>query len=177
MISLGNGYGDSFIFRTNSITTIENTTDELSQLSGTALGSKIFKANSLKPGDIIHLGTRVLLSTGISQPSTQRIKFGSSLIIENTGTLPNSLADNYAEMDLMLKVLTVGATGTMCAMGRTIMQVSTGISSAVTRALMTIVPVTIDTTVNNELELTYQWTNAMPNNILKVRTATLTLYN
>ena len=45
MISLGNGYGDSFIFRTNSVATIENTTDKLSQLSGTAFGSKIFKIN------------------------------------------------------------------------------------------------------------------------------------
>ena len=174
---MGNGYGDSFIFRTNSVATIENTTDELSQLSGTTLGSKIFKANSLKPGDIIHLGTRVLISTGIAQSSTQRIKFGSSLIIQNTGTLPNNLADNYAEMDLMLKVLTTGETGTMCAMGKTLIQSSTGISTSVMRALITPIPVVIDTTIDNALELTYQWTNAVPANILKIRTAAITFYN
>ena len=177
MIQKGQGYGSSFIYATADITTITNSTDEISQFSGSALGSKIFRANTLKVGDIIHLQTRVLVTTGVAQESTFRIGLGGVNIVTSVGTLPNNLSDAYAELDIQLKVLSLGVTGTVCCMGRTFIHATTGISSTVMRPLVSAIPIVIDTTIDNVVDLTYQWTTASAGNILEIRTASINFYN
>lgn len=169
--------GTEIYFGSKELQTIENTTTETSQFNLTnAIGTTLVRANTLKVGDIYRIETKVLLSTGVSQVATQRVKFGGVLLLENSGTLPNSLTDNYAEIQLDLRVLTLGSTGTITVQGRSLIQSTTGISTVVMRSMFSPSPVTINTTIDNTIDLTYQWAEALAANILKINTSIINLY-
>ena len=178
MINPWNWYSNSLLYNTTSIQTITNTVTETSQFNNTnAMWSRTIKANMLKIWDILNIRTRVLLTTGSGQDSTLRVKFWTVEVVASTGTLPNGLAGNYAELDFNMKILSLGTTGTLCGLGRTFIHTGSGISQVNMRPLVCPWSITIDTTISNTIDLTYQWANASTGNILEIRGAMIEYFN
>lgn len=164
------------VYRTQTIQTITNTTVETTQFNGGgAIGSKVIAANSLGVGDIIRINTKVLLSTGVNQEATQGIYFGNVKVIEAIGTLPSNLVERYAELEFDMKVLSIGENGTLCGMGRTLINSITGINTVVMRQLVTQGAVTVNTTIDNTIDLTYKWAVASLSNVCTIRASLITI--
>lgn len=154
--------------------TITNTVVETSHFEDTgAIGTRTFTANFLKAGMVIRLNVRSDFSCTNNPTNTLRVKFGGVTIITSTGQIGNHHTNSYAELQLELVIRTAGATGTMVAQGRTILVGTSDIS----RRLQVTEPITIDTTVANELDVSYEWGHDLPANILIATNATIQIMN
>lgn len=157
--------------------TIENTTEETSMFSGTAIGSLIIPANYFQIGRMARIRVRGYISTGSGQDSTFRIKLNGATLIENTGTLPNGLSNNYVESVFDLVCYKQGATGAIRGMGRTFIHTSIGVAQAYMRPLVMLTDAELDTTQAMAVDQTYQWANALPENSLTITHAMVKTLN
>lgn len=149
---------------------VVNTTDETTMI-GSSIGGLDILANTLKIGDVIRLKATGIINTTGTPDGTIRIYLGSTLIAESTVTL-TSLTDNYfeAELDITVRTITsILGTGSVYASGKTVVQSPSGFGNLVGRAIYTATDIEVDTSVDNTLNATYQFSVADPENNITVR--------
>lgn len=76
----------------------------------------------------------------------------------------------------MFTCRTEGITGTVIGQGRSIVYAGQGFSTATSRALKMMSPATVDTTIENEIDITYTWGTASPTNSIKTTNITIESY-
>lgn len=149
---------------------VANTTDETTMI-GASIGDIDILANTLKAGDVIRLKATGLINTTGTPDGTIRIYLGSTVVATSTVTL-TSLTDNYfeAEIDLTVRTITtITETGSIYASGKTVVQSPSGFGNLVGRAIYTATDIEVDTSVDNILNATYQFSVADPENNITVR--------
>jgi len=164
-------YLSGVIFNQNSSVTVANTTTETSLL-GTGLGSATLPANFATVGRSIRVRSYGYISNTDTPSATLRIKVGSVTILTSTETLPSGLSNALVEFDFTFRFATIGATGTIIGQGSTKITPGAFVSS-VGRPLVMTEPVTIDTTVGNLLDVTYEWGTASDSNTITMTNATI----
>lgn len=171
MVNGATSYLSGVIFNQNSSVTVANSTTETSLL-GTGLGSATLPANFATAGRSIRVRSYGYISNTATPSATLRIKVGSVTILTSTGSLPSGLSNALVEFDFTFRFATIGATGTIIGQGST--KITSGaFVSSVGRPLVMTAPVTIDTTVGNLLDVTYQWGTASASNTITMTNATI----
>lgn len=154
--------------------TVANTDVETSLLNKNTdeyVGTNLILANTLKAGDIISIKAKGVISTASSAPTTTlKVKFGATDLISNSGTLTGSWNAIYFELNAEITIQSIGATGKAIIGGNTLFKDATIISAGVQRALIGS-EVTIDTTINNLLDMTYTWSAASADNTITTKQA------
>lgn len=158
------------IFVSTATKTIQNTTDETTQFA-TGFGSTTVKAKSLSAWDTIEIRTQVRLSCGNGQQTTFRV-YVNGVTLTSVGTLPNGLNQNQADF---LYVLRVQNDWTLVWDWRTMINWGSWVTTASIRAFPYQPPITVDLNSDFDINITYQWANADPANILLVEQSSLHL--
>lgn len=129
-------------------------------LEQSCIPSSVKGSSLIRVGDWTYPGTRYyismngLLSTGISQTGTLKIKIGSTVLITSTATLPNSLTNMATMFELYI---TYTGTNTVRVSGYSFIQTASGLAAPVLRQIFTNSDVTITTTSDQLLDVTYQF--------------------
>jgi len=141
--------------------TIENTT-AVTTIIGTGRpgDSLTLPANILTVGKTFLFRVRGYISAKNTHTSTITFKLGGTTIVSSTGTWGTDLTDVGFETDLVFTCRSIGATGTIIGQGRSLISAGAGVSTVAMRALTLTAPVNIDTTVDNVIDITYQWGTA-----------------
>jgi len=152
-----------FQFIATGIKTYVNATGFENMVDG-GMGSKIVPANSITTGTSFLLKGAGLVSTEhATSSSTLVIKFGNTTLVSSTAVLPRDLTGALYQLDFAITFCTCGPSGRAVGQGRTI--VDQGIfANAVTRPLIMGTGMLIDTTIDNEISVQYNWTKASPEN-------------
>ena len=132
--------------------------------------SSVKGSSIIKVGDWTYPGIRYcismsgVISTVVGQTGTLRIKIGSTTLITSTETLPKSLTNMSVVFELYI---TYTAANTVRVSGWSIIQTASGLAAPVFRQIFTPADVTITTTSDLLLDVTYQFGGA--GNSLSVR--------
>lgn len=149
------------IFASTSIVTIWNTSVETTQF-WTGHGSTVVKANTLWVWDTIEIRTNVRLTTWNWQIATFRV-YIDWVTITSIWTLPSGLSSNHADFFFIIRVQ---HDWKLLVDGRTLINWWPGITSSSVRAFPQQEPITVDLNSDFNINITYQWENADPGNIL-----------
>lgn len=146
------------IFKQTASKTISNTSVENS-LFTTGTGTRTIPADSLVVGNTIRIRLQGYISTPAStQNATFKVLFGATTLVSITGALFNSLSDAVLIVDLMATVRTIGETGTIMPAGFVHIEIRSSGYSAMIR-LQTSTAITVDTSKDNDIDLTFTWQN------------------
>jgi hypothetical protein len=149
--------------------TISNSAVEATMI-GAGVGSLIIPANRLIAGTKIKIKARGYVSTDKNQTTTIRAKLGAvTVFTSSTSLLPNDLVNNYFELEFDMVVRTTGVSGTIIGEGRTLTAPLSGVGTPSIRQMTMTATATVNTTISNILDLTYQWTSALAANSLTVQ--------
>lgn len=151
--------------------TLANSTTETS-LIGAGLGTLTLPANWATVGKTIRVRSHGYISDTATPSTTLKIKLGSVTLITSTGTLPSGLSNAGVLFEFDLTFRSVGATGAVIGQGTS--RITSGaFVSSLARALVMAAPATVDTTVPNTLDVTYQWGTASASNTITITNMTL----
>ena len=159
-------FNSGILYVGTSTVTVANSTTETSML-GTGVGSATLPANFAVVGRTIRVRSHGFISDTATPSSTIKIKLGSVTLITSTGTLPSGLSNAEVTFEFVFTFRSIGATGTVIGQG--ISRITSGafVSSAA-RALVMTAPATIDTTIANAMDVTYQWGTASASNTISM---------
>ena len=159
-------FNSGILYVGTSTVTVENSTTETSML-GTGVGSATLPADFAVVGRTIRVRSHGFISDTDTPSSTLKIKLGSVTLITSTGTLPSGLSNAEVTFEFVFTFRSIGATGTVIGQG--ISRITSGafVSSAA-RALVMTAPATIDTTIANAMDVTYQWGTASTSNTISM---------
>lgn len=121
-----------------------------------AIGTRIIKANKCNVGTTFKIIIGLDLSVTGNPSNVLKVKFGNTTILTSTTTLGNHTND-FAKIECDLTIKSIVASGTATLSGFTYVAGTTDIS----RNLLVSTSVTIDTTVDNLLDITYQVGNTL----------------
>ena len=130
-------------------------------------GTKTIRTEQFEVGRTYKVFGYALLTTGVSQSGTIRVKIGATTIIADTATFQNSLTSARATFEVIMTITAVGASGEVRLSGTTLIQTATGISTPLLRGFITASDITIDTTANRDIDVTYQF--GATGNTLQIR--------
>ena len=163
-------YMSGVIFNQTSSVTVANTTGA-TNLLGTGIGSATLPANFATVGRSIRVKSYGYISTGAANTSaTLRIYVGPNPILTSTGTLPSGLSNALVEFDFTFSLV---ATGKIIGHGSLKITPSGAFGSSVGMALVMTAPATINATIANALNVTYQWGTASASNTITMTNATI----
>lgn len=148
------------LFVQTELKTIENTTTETS-LIGNGIGNRSILANKLYLGKTYQSNIKGLISGVKGDTATIRIKIGNQTIIQSIAEIPATLTNTYCESNLTY--LCVGITGTTAQIlceGKTTILGGVGLNTTYSRSLIMLAPITIDNSIDNQIDVTYQWSVA-----------------
>jgi hypothetical protein len=148
------------LFLQTELKTIENTTTETS-LIGNGIGNRSILANKLYLGKTYRSNIKGLISGVKGDTATIRIKIGNQTIIQSIAEIPSTLNNTYCESNLTY--LCVGITGTTAQIlceGKTTIIGGVGLNTTYSRSLIMLAPITIDNSIDNQIDVTYQWSVA-----------------
>lgn len=157
---------------------VQNTVSETSIL-GTGVGTKSLPANffAVSKTTVIHVGG--VYSTPIGTPSvTVKVKYGTTVLASKTTTSLLSGASGLEfNVDVIITNRSVGATGTVVVNGH--VEYATGVAgqSATDSLDNGGLPVTIDTTAGNALDVTLTWDSATATRIATSTVSTIDVKN
>jgi len=141
----------------------ETNTTAITAISETAFAPVFnFPANSVKAGDVYRLTMKGVFTTDAGNDALHvRIRWGgvagTALWSSLNGSLLANLTNRYWELEVMIHVVTVGATGTFEVQGRfTYVNVSTGLTMQ-SRSDGNTATITVDTTAAKDLVGTAIW--------------------
>jgi len=160
--------------QTASSTPITNTTTETNLLDG-GLGSLTVPANGFKVGDSFLAVMTGILNSANNQPIRIRVK-SLSVLLADTGsiTLPQCTNQHFT-MSIYFIIRALGGAGVgSIATGGNFSYNKDSNFAIEGRNFSTENSTTFDTTINNTLLVTAQWTNANPNNTIYSQIFTLT---
>ena len=148
---------------------IANTADETSQLgTGGTDDTRTIKANMVSAGQCYSIRLNGLISCTGTPTGAIRIKLGSTnLVVSGPTTLPSGLTNAFVETVFHFTVRSTGALGTVIGQGHTKLIVG-ALETTYNRQLTMTAPATIDFTVDQEIDVTYQWGTADPANSLTI---------
>ncbi len=154
----------------NEIALIQNTAAETS-VSAVAdyQGSRNIVGGTALKGDIYKVFSTGSISTGNGQSTTLRVKIGSTVLIASTELLPNNLVDKGFIMQAEIRIVAGGVNGLVELTGVTFIQTTQGVATPVMRFLNANDLIPVDLSVDNLLDITYQWGTALAANVLKVK--------
>jgi hypothetical protein len=139
---------------------VVNGTTESTLFSPTYKGiGRLIPANTLKVGDVIVFKNNGFFTTATGGTSAFRVKFGNLTLFTQNVTYANNRTNYYIELELITTIRSIGSTGVLISQGRAMIQSSISYGVEV-NPLVTLVPITIDTTIDNLLDLTFQWGSA-----------------
>lgn len=118
---------------------------------------RLIPANSLRVGSVIYVKANGLFTTLSGATSSNEMKLGNTVLESSTVTYLNNRTNYYIENEIILTVRSVGANGSIIYQGRDFVQSSDTQFTASLFPRKTLVPITIDTTVDNLFDLTFQW--------------------
>ena len=155
---------------------VSNTADETS-LVGAGVGSVTLPADFLTAGKTLICKLHGRLSGANALAVTIKIKIGETTLITCTGNLSEALDNVPFEAELFLTCRTIGETGTIFAQGSTTIYSAPGIGTTCGRALAMDAPVVVDTTLEQDIDVTYQFGAAAETNNIKVSDLTIGAIN
>jgi len=155
---------------------IANTVDETSQLgTGNTGDTKTIPADTAGVGDCYFIRLNGYISNTGTPTGTIRVKLGATnLVVSGPVNLPSGLSNAFVETVFHLTVRSTGALGTVIGQGHTKLIVG-ALDTTYNRQLTMTAPATIDFTVDNEIDITYEWGTADPANILTITNAMITV--
>ncbi len=154
---------------------ITNTTAETTMLDG-GIGSLIVPPNSTKVGDTIRIKMYGYISTETPSPTSNvRVKYGGAEIVSASVVLPANLSNQYTEFEILGTARSIGETGTIMVQGRSILGNSSGLSTISLRQFTELTETTVDTTILDAIDVTYEWATASPSNSITITNATIEL--
>jgi len=161
------------IFKQTADKSITNTTTETT-LFGSGVGDLVVPANYVESGDYIRISLQGIISTPTTpaQILTLRVKYGSNTLITLSGYLVAGMESAVFDLELNMAIRTIGATGSIRAAGNVLIEIRVHGYPNIIR-LQTTSDVTIDTTVDNKVNITAQWTNALADNSLITHVSTV----
>lgn len=153
---------------------IADTTVETSQFgTGNAGSSRTIDANTTVVGATYHIRLNGYISNTGTPNATIRIKIGGvTLVTSGPVALPSGLTNAFVETLFTFTVRSIGATGTVRGQGHTKL-ISGALGTTYNRQLTMTADATIDFTVNNEVDITYEWGTASPSNSLTITNASI----
>ena len=159
-------FNSGILYVGTSTVTVANSTTETSML-GTGVGSATLPANFAVVGRTIRVRSHGFISDTATPSSTIKIKLGSVTLITSTGTLPSGLSNAEVTFEFVFTFRSIGSSGTVIGQG--ISRITSGaFVSSSARALVMTAPVTIDTTIANAMDVTYQWGTASASNTISM---------
>lgn len=160
------------IYTSNDKVTVDGLTEKsLFSPSYTGRGLLIPKL-TLRVGDVYLIKMNGLFTTATGAQSILKVYFGNLIVSQNT-TYSLNRTNYYIEQELILTVRAVGTNGSLIYQGRTIIQNDNQYNVSV-GPITTTAHVTIDTTIDNVINETFQWT--APNNSIIVSNAYIRKY-
>ena len=159
-------FNSGILYVGTATVTVANSTTETSLL-GTGVGSATLPANFAVVGRTIRVRSHGFISDTATPSSTIKIKLGAMTLVTSTGTLPSGLSNAEVTFEFVFTFRSIGSSGTVIGQG--ISRITSGafVSSA-SRALVMTAPATIDTTVANAMDVTYQWGTASASNTISM---------
>jgi len=149
---------DKVIYKALAPVVLTSTT-ESTLFSPTYKGKgRLLLANTLKVGDVLILKNNGFFTTAINGISAFRVKFGNTTLFTQNVTYSNNRTNYYIELELIVTVRAIGSSGVIIAQGRAMIQNNSSYGVEV-NPLVTLTPITINTTIDNLLDLTFQWGN------------------
>ena len=147
---------DKVIYKALAPVVVTSTT-ESTLFSPTYKGvGRLIPANTLKVGDVIIFKNNGFFTTTTGATSSFRVKFGGTTLFTQNVTYANNRTNYYIELELITTIRAIGTTGVIIAQGSAMIQNNSSYGIEV-NPLVTLVPITINTTVDNLLDLTFQW--------------------
>lgn len=132
--------------------------DETSLFSDTYAGlGRLIPANSLRVGSVILIKANGLFTTLSGATSSNKMMLGNTLLESSEATYLNNRTNYYIENEIMLTVRSIGTTGSTIYQGRDLVQSSDTQFTASLFPRKTLVPITINTTVDNLFDLRFKW--------------------
>ena len=155
---------------------VSNTVDETSQLgTGNTGDTKTIPADTAGVGDCYFIRLNGYISNTGTPTGTIRVKLGATnLVVSGPVNLPSGLSNAFVETVFHLTIRSTGAVGTVIGQGHTKLIVG-ALDTTYNRQLTMTAPATIDFTVDNEIDITYEWGTADPANILTITNAMITV--
>ena len=154
--------------------TIGNTTTETTMFS-TGVGSLSIPANTLVAGRTYRIKLKGYASGTNGDTSTIKVKIGSTELVSSTGNW-QTLTDIGFTLEFDFTCRTTGTTGTVAGNGFSLVSGGQGFSTVSMRALLAGTD-TINTTIANTIDLTYQWSDAKAGNTITITNASIEVLN
>ena len=155
---------------------VANTVTETSQFgNGGTDDTKTIPANMAQAGQCYFIRLNGYISNTATPTGTLRVKLGSTnLVVSGPTALPSGLTNAFVETVFHLTIRSTGALGTVIGQGHT--KLITGpLAKTYNRPLVMTADATIDFTVDQELDVTYEWGTADPANSLTITNAMITV--
>lgn len=148
------------LFVQTELKTIENTTTETS-LIGNGIGNRSILANKLYLGKTYRSNIKGIISGVKGNTAIIRIKIGNQTIIQNIAEIPATLTNTYCESNLTYLCIGItGSTAQIICEGKTTILGGVGLNTTYSRSLIMTEPITIDNSIDNLIDVTYQWSVA-----------------
>jgi len=118
---------------------------------------RIIPSNSLRVGSVIYVKMNGLFTTLTGGSSTNKILLGDTQLETSSVTYLNNRTNYYIENEIIATVRSVGVNGSIIYQGRDLVQSSDTQYTLAMLPRKTLVPITIDTTVDNLFDMTFKW--------------------
>jgi len=154
-----NTYDNRNVYTQMSSKTITNTLVETSFFDdANAIGTRTMPSELLTAGKVFRINTKADFTSTGNPTNIIRIKAGDSTLVTSTATLA-AHTNTIADITVEITIITTGVSGTCNVMGATMLV------GGAQRSFIAI-GVGINTTVDNLLDITYQWGTESAGNIL-----------
>jgi hypothetical protein len=171
---IGNGKQPSLIYAQVANKALSNSDVETSMFNDTgARGSRTIKSGTLKVGDIIKLKSTGIFGDTGTPTAALKIKMNAVELVSSTVTHANLGQNLFYDIEFLITVREIGATGKVAGAGKTFFKEITTASGGLFRALQGATDITVNTTIDQTIDLTYQWGTASASNNLTSRNFTI----
>lgn len=158
--------GGSKLFSQTSIAGGDTIANTASETAFTA--SYTLLANSLSVGDVLRIKLYGIFSNTLTPTLTLKIKFGSTVLL-NSGAFVTTagISNGGWACEGFFIIQSIGSSGAVEAQG-----LASFATSATTSAVLDLAntsPITVDTTINNTITASVQWSSANASNTITLR--------
>jgi len=166
--------GYKFIYAQIANKILSNSDIETSMFNDTgARGSRTIPANTLKVGDIIKIKSYGILGDTGTPTATLKFKMNAVELLSSIITLTNLGQNIYYDLEGYFTIREIGATGKIAGAAKTFFKDITVASAGLFRVLQGATDITIDTTIDQIIDVTYKWGTASISNNVTSRNFTI----
>jgi len=166
--------GYKFIYAQIADKVLSNSAVETSMFNDTgARGSRTIPADTLKVGDIIKIKSYGLLGSTGNPDSTLKVKMNAVEILGNTMAITTATQGLHFDLEAFFEIRSIGATGKISGFVKTFFKALDSITAGLFRVIQTSGDVTINTTIDQIIDVTYKWGTASVSNNVTSRNFTI----